>query len=106
MAVTIWQNTDVKFCDVEVLASGAAVSVSVWKSGDAVSLRCKIANGNGSWPADDDAYKIADLTKSEPFFVRQLRDGKLLIGNGKDKFYRSDTGQPKQASDWKAVNVL
>lgn len=107
MAVTIWQNATVKFCDVEVLASGAAVSVAVWKDGNGtVSLRFKSANGDGSWPADDDSYIIANLTKSEPFFVRQLHDGKLLCGNGKDKFYRADTSQPGAASDWKTANII
>lgn len=106
MAVTVWQNSTVKFADVELTAAGIAVSCAVWKSGTDVKLRFKLASGTGAWPADDDSYIIAPLAKSEPFFVRQLSDGALLVGNGKDKFWRADTSQPTKASDWKSVNII
>ena len=108
MAVIIWSDATVKSCALEVLAiSNVGVSVAVWKSsGGVVTLRCKSSDGAGVWPADSTAHIIATLTKSEPFFIRQQRDGRLLVGNGKDTFYGADTGQPTSSSDWAPVNII
>ncbi len=104
MAVTIWESA--KYAVPLVLQSGVAVSVAVVVVGTATTLRWKREKPDGTWPTDAQAVTIATLSKAEPFALLQLLDGRVLIGNGIDKFWRTKKSDPKTASDFEVISAI
>ena len=104
MAMNAW--TLAKSAGFTVLREQVGVSVAVVASGNTIVLKWKREKPDGTWPTDAEAVQIAVLSGASAFGVMQLRDGRVLIFNGINLFWRTRTNDPKTASDFEAVTVL
>ena len=89
MAITIWTSTDVKQASGTRLASGAEVSVALWRQSSTYTLRFKRSDDGGrTWPSDASATTVATLAGRGVWRVYEL-DGVLYLVSGTALVYES-----------------